>query len=138
MMAPIRQVLLQASPFIVKFSTRCLKTSSWTSFIKISPKRMHLRLLWNLFQGFHQLAPWLSTATWKRPLQQDFWLTLLLCSRRSLNDFLLYRVVISKTFWIWPKLLSSRPTVPSVLEKKFKKFSEKISLEYNCSSPKSK
>ena len=32
--APIRQVFLQASLFIVQLGTRCLKTPPWTFFIK--------------------------------------------------------------------------------------------------------
>ena len=37
MKTPVKKVLLQISLFIVQFSRRCLKTPSWTSFIKNQP-----------------------------------------------------------------------------------------------------
>ena len=71
--------------FIVLFSTRCLKTPSWTFFKKkLAPNVCIWGFCKIFFQGFHQLAL-LSTAAWQRSLQQDFWLILLLCSRGSLN-----------------------------------------------------
>ena len=83
MKAPIRQVLLQTSLFIVlQFSTRYLKSPAWTFLWKISSKRTRLWLLWNLFQVFHKLAFWVEQ-TLKRSLELDFWLTLLLCFRGS-------------------------------------------------------
>ena len=104
MKATIRQVFLKTSLFIVHFSKRYLKTSSWTYFMKN-------QLQINAFVAFVKSlssvlsTSSLSTATWQKPLYQSFWLTLLLCSRRfqnaTSNDFLLYRVVISKALWIW-------------------------------------
>ena len=106
MKTPIRQILLQTSLFIVQFSTRCLKTRSWTFFYKKStPNTMHLRLLWNLFQWFHQLA------LWAQRLDKDHCSKtcdqLCFCALENIwieisNDFLLYRVVIRETLWIWP------------------------------------
>ena len=54
------------------------------------------------------------------------------------NDFLLYRVVIPRHSESDRTLLSSRPTIQRALEKLFTKSSEKVSLEYNYSNPKSK
>ena len=39
MNAPVKQVLLQVSLFIVRFRARCLKTPSWTSVISNQPKK---------------------------------------------------------------------------------------------------
>ena len=58
----------------------------------------------------------LSTATWQRSLHQDFW-------RHSESD---------------GTPLSSKSITQCVQENLLKRFSEKISQEWNCTSPKSK
>ena len=99
-------VFLKISLFIVQFSKRYLKTSSWTFFMK-SCKRIHLRLLWNLFQSFYQLARWepRTDIGHCRSHQRTF-AELYFCALEDLgtqisNDFLLYRIVIPKALWIW-------------------------------------
>ena len=58
MKATISQVFLQTSRFILQFQKRYLSITSWTFLWKVSSKRIHWWLLWNLFQKSHQLAPW--------------------------------------------------------------------------------
>ena len=70
--------------FIVLFSTRCLKTPSWTFFIKNQPQTYAFEAFAKSLSRVPSTSS-LSTAACQRSLQQDFWLTLLLCSRGSLN-----------------------------------------------------
>ena len=78
MKTPIKQVLLQTSLFIVQFSKRCLKISSWT-FIKNQPKTDAFEAFVKSLSRVPSTSS-LSTATWQMSLQQDFCLTLLMWS----------------------------------------------------------
>ena len=84
MKAPIRQVYLQASLFILQLSTRCLKTLWWTYVIKNQLQTVRFEAFVISLSSVPTTSS-LITATWQRSLQQDFYLTLLFCSRGSLN-----------------------------------------------------
>ena len=73
-------------------------------FIKNQPQTDSFEALWNLFKVFHQLAPWVKLfdkGHCSKTLNslyfcgvEDLWIAIS-------NDFLQYRVVIPKAFWIW-------------------------------------
>ena len=77
MKAPIRQALLQKSLFIVQFRTRCLKTPSWTFFIK---NQLQADAFEALAKSLLSVPSTRSLSTATRSLQQDFYRTLLFYS----------------------------------------------------------
>ena len=97
MKAPIRQVLLKTSLFVVHFSKRYLKALWWTFLMKNQLQTDVFMVFAKSLSSVLSISS-LSTVTSLKSLQQSFWLTLVLCSRGSqmaiCYDFLLYRVVI--------------------------------------------
>ena len=81
----IRHVLLQEFLFIVQFSTRCLKTTLRTFFMKNQLQTHEFVAFPKSLSGVSSTSS-LSRTTWQRSLHQVFWLTLFLCPRGSLND----------------------------------------------------
>ena len=105
MKAPIRQVLLHTSMFILQFSKRSFKNPLQTDY------QLQTDACVTFVKSLSSVPSTssLSTTTSQSLSQQSFWLTLLLTNfaledpwMAISNHFHLYRVVISTALLIWP------------------------------------
>ena len=140
MKAPIRQVFLKACLFIVQFSTRCLKTLSWTFFMDAQNRcisgfcEISLKGSINLLFEHNDLAKVIAA----RLLTNFTFVVYRISEQKFLVIFCYAELLLPRHSESDRTLLSSRPTAQSVQENVLIKFSEKISQEYNCSDTKSK
>ena len=136
MKTPIRHVLLQASLFIVQFSTRCLKIPSQTFFIKNQPQT-------DASEAFVKSHSRVSSTSSLRLLTSFTFVLQSTSEQKFLMIFCYIDLLFTRHSESERTLLSSRPTaqrkIQKTVQKSFlKKFSEKFFQEYNCSSPKPK
>ena len=137
---PFRQVLLQTSLFIIQPNATCLKQLHQLFYKKSAP---------NGLPAFCEISFKCSINS----LLEFSDLTKVIATRLSSNFTFLhqrisewqYLMIFCYTELLFPRhsesdrtLLPARSTVQSVQQNVFQKYSEKISQEYNRSSPKSK